>query len=649
MHHTERNWRTLGPAPLSSLGLLILLFSLSACNGKPEPLGEAFDPVLQQALNVIGVDEERLSLPKAPYPISRAARMAAVDSALRDPSSMVATAKGLVDGMAREDLPSVIAKLVTALEIPIDAPHRPNHEPHRADDIWRELQKVADYKPSNLDLNAPAEWDQNTTFYYSLRKLLFETARMSATWKAAGGQPSREEFVSIRDHLATSISFDGTTPDEHRLIPPTYHAIGARVDRAQLLQGFLRLLATVESSLPGLKGSQSSSLPLEWNTPLGRVHIAGTGNDTHQGHFFLLIELGGNDTYREVGPPLSPGNTSLVIDLAGNDTVEWQNTPGPGAAVFGTSLWIDAKGDDNYTGRNLGLGAGLFGTGLFWDMEGNDRYMAGALTQGVGEYGIGIFMEGSGSDGYRAEVASQGYGGPGGIGILLDGAGDDTYFCGGKIPDTAKERIQRHKATHFLSMCQGYGFGLRDDVSGGIGLLVDDSGNDRYEADLFAQGGAYWFGLGMLLDRTGNDTYKAFEHCQGEGLHLGAGFLGDLAGNDTYSAYEHAQGVGIDRAAGILYEESGNDAYTSHQESQGAGIKPYGVGILFDAAGSDNYKALLASQGYSQRPPAQFPERQWPTGILIDLEGENDFDQPAIDLPTSEGRIQNRQGIAISR
>ena len=34
--------------------------------------------------------------------------------------------------------------------------------------------------------------------------------------------------------------------------------------------------------------------------------------------------------------------------------------------------------------------------------------------------------------------------------------------------------------------------------SGGVALLYDGGGKDRYEAGNFSQGGGYYFGIGML-------------------------------------------------------------------------------------------------------------------------------------------------------
>jgi hypothetical protein len=87
---------------------------------------------------------------------------------------------------------------------------------------------------------------------------------------------------------------------------------------------------------------------------------------------------------------------------------------------------------------------------------------------------------------------------------------------------------------------------------------------------------------------------------------------------------------------------------TSHARNPKRHLKSLGVGLLVENAGNDSYRALTDSQGYSGRPEPGFPDSEWPTGILLDLSGTNSFDLPYADDVDSTGRIQNKQGIAIS-
>ena len=52
-------------------------------------------------------------------------------------------------------------------------------------------------------------------------------------------------------------------------------------------------------------------------------------------------------------------------------------------------------------------------------------------------------------------------------------------------------------------------------MSGGIGVLRDREGSDRYTAGVFAQGTGYWGGMGLLLDGAGDDRYDARWYVQG--------------------------------------------------------------------------------------------------------------------------------------
>ena len=44
----------------------------------------------------------------------------------------------------------------------------------------------------------------------------------------------------------------------------------------------------------------------------------------------------------------------------------------------------------------------------------------------------------------------------------------------------------------YVGLSQGVGYGLRPHDTGGIGVLVDAFGSDRYEGGEFSQGGGYF-------------------------------------------------------------------------------------------------------------------------------------------------------------
>lgn len=126
-------------------------------------------------------------------------------------------------------------------------------------------------------------------------------------------------------------------------------------------------------------------------------------------------------------------------------------------------------------------------------------------------------------------------------------------------------------------------------------MLVDMEGNDSYEAGLFAQGCAYWYGVGMLKDEGGDDNYFGIWYVQGSGAHFGVGILNDGEGNDDYKATMNmAQGAGHDFTIGYLVDESGDDVHHAPNLSLGGG-NANGVGIFWDKSGNDVYNVEAAT------------------------------------------------------
>jgi len=178
----------------------------------------------------------------------------------------------------------------------------------------------------------------------------------------------------------------------------------------------------------------------------------------------------------------------------------------------------------------------------------------------------------------------------------------------------------------------------------GMGVLVDEGGNDSYRLATGGMGGAF-FGAGLLLDAAGDDRYELLEgDGQGFGGPGGIGVLADRSGNDHYFvepdaakagradyhskkkiAANNAQGAGFGRRGdgsdghvwagglGALIDVDGNDTYRAGNFTQGIGYW-YGTGLLWDGGGDDEYKSVYFTQGSG----AHFA-----VGALID-EGGND-------------------------
>ncbi len=343
--------------------------------------------------------------------------------------------------------------------------------------------------------------------------------------------------------------------------------------------------------------------------------VGGTGNDHYVGDYSFILDLGGDDTYELSYDPAHPHGV-IIIDLGGNDHYIGKTDFTIGSGCFSTGILLDfGGGDDHYEGRSFSLGSGYFGLGLLYDDGGNDRYDGDTHVEGAGTFGLGLLIDEAGRDVYNAALYSQGFGFIQGMGVLYDMEGNDSYYAGGKYKD-----ILRYE-DRYLSLSQGFGFGLRPYCSGGIGALIDLKGNDNYFTDIFGQGASYWWSLGLLYDSSGNDNYQSYQYAQGTATHMSLGILRDDYGNDVYSGKGLMQGVGHDYSCGILLDRHGNDTYTAYDLSQGAG-SANGAGILIDCEGDDRYfvKNPKNCQGFgdSRRDFGSI-------GLFIDLGGEDQY------------------------
>ncbi|UCD05731.1 MAG: hypothetical protein JSV98_00380 [candidate division WOR-3 bacterium] len=367
------------------------------------------------------------------------------------------------------------------------------------------------------------------------------------------------------------------------------------------------------------------------NLPLSRTHVEGVSGDIlyygeydfgefvigdlganiYERDFAIIIDIGGNDTYRVPG---HHGFVRVIIDESGDDSYlggEYNVACGR----FGVSIVLDRQGDDLYRARSFSIGAGLFGVGVLIDESGDDRYHGDTFTQGAGCFGIGILSDLSGNDHYEGALYAQGFASTYGIGILGDANGNDRYI----IRPVYLDEIRY--LDHYLSMSQGFAIGFRPDLPAGIGLLFEGGGNDYYISDIFGQGAAYWYGIGAIVERGGNDNYIGYQYVQGSGTHIALGLLIDDRGDDNYVAKGVAQGCGHDLSLGFLYDRSGDDTYASFDLSQGAG-NANGIGLLIDEVGDDTYavKRSTNTQGYGD-----FRREFGSIGVLLDIRGDDSY------------------------
>ena len=260
---------------------------------------------------------------------------------------------------------------------------------------------------------------------------------------------------------------------------------------------------------------------------------------------------------------------------------------------------FDLAGDDTFISLDGSQGAGFWGMGILYHGNGNGSYSARSFCQGTGQFGLGIIINEQGHDRYVCSYGGQALGMFGGTGILIDKSGEDFYQLGGLHPDF------REPDTATVSMGQGFGDGIRAEkgtrgIPGGIGLLIDEKGNDTYIADYFAQGSSYYYGTGILLDMEGNDEYISGRYSQGAGIHSSIGICIDKRGDDFYYAsYGVAQGTGHDFGVGFFEDGQGDDEYWGGTLVQGSATNG-SIGIFKDLQGRDRYTCKDKGQAFAQ-------------------------------------------------
>lgn len=345
--------------------------------------------------------------------------------------------------------------------------------------------------------------------------------------------------------------------------------------------------------------------------------VGGRGDNVYTGAFLCILDLGGQDLYDDDPAPSQPWlGPRWIVDLEGDDRYLASAPGAQGGGYFGVSVCLDVEGDDLYSARRIAQGAGYLGCGWLLDLDGADVYTATTFVQGAGFFGTGALIDLDGADTYSCGLYGQGFGFPSGVGTLLDAGGNDRYGITSVLVD-----LLRHGDGHAIAFNQGASLGLRPDISGGVGLLVDRAGHDIYQSDTFGQASSYFYGLGALVDREGHDVYDAFVYAQGAGVHYGVAVLLDQDGNDRYLSKGVSQGCGHDLSVGWLADMGGGDVYVATDLSQGAG-NANGFGFLFDHHGDDQYVAHNAANTHGYGNPRR---ESGSLGLLVDRAGEDAY------------------------
>lgn len=371
-------------------------------------------------------------------------------------------------------------------------------------------------------------------------------------------------------------------------------------------------------------------------TSEGLVIIGGPGPNSYalEGPVALILDLGGDDSYHGLigaSYDVRYGN-AVVIDLAGND--RYTGAPfGLATGRLGVGLLFDGSGNDNYELSPGSGGVGLGGLGILVDTQGDDQYHGNRLTQGAAIGGLGLLIDTAGNDRYSSHGFALGFGGPLGLGAIIDTDGDDQYQCGEVIPSAynaheAPESKPGDPEFQYDCFGLGAGAGLRvltgqpqwvnQSLAGGMGLLLDLKGRDRYQSANFSQGMGYFFGAGVLLDLDGEDDYQAARYGHGASAHYGVALFIDRHGDDRYGStgpYYNA-GVAWDHSVSLTIDAGiGQDSY-AFDRTTGLGKADHTSWAVFlDEGGRDAYRVKSGFGETSEQSLAAF----------IDLTGEDQY------------------------
>ncbi|MFN2543628.1 MAG: hypothetical protein ABR600_03515 [Actinomycetota bacterium] len=323
------------------------------------------------------------------------------------------------------------------------------------------------------------------------------------------------------------------------------------------------------------------------------ICVGGVGDNVFTADEELIVDLGGNDTYRNNAggaPNATLQPVALVVDVSGNDTyaapsTEFMSQGGGGVGDVG--MLIDPIGDDTYSIVNDAQHSRSGGVGVSLSAS------AGAQGQGDGAVGgVGVFLDGAGNDTYRmtstvtgasAGCAGHGEGFLGGSGTFVDGAGNDTYSLQARsLPKAA--------------------------------VLTDDDGNEtpitQYgSVGIAAQGFGFFAGAGLFSDGGGTDSFSDTATLVGSPPDADPVYMPGAAPNLPNAAVT-GQGVGVFAGAAFFLEGVGTTTYTNVATAEptptqvtgvmasvlGQGAGAIGSAVMSDAGGDDTYSNTATTE-----------------------------------------------------
>ncbi len=590
------------------LGIIIILFSLSL---NAEILDSLTTSCIDSALTTLGLEAYELGFKKT-WVKDDTFKLKIVDSLLHNPLQLPLYTESVEQTiLTSQDDPLALLKF-SAAQLDL---------------------RISEITPDKFDAdNVFENWIKTCNRADKFRRKFYSELDSLELHDLIMAVPTLWSAAAEKNEGALQLEFGALIDTTRNVSQDDILNIIKKLDRQSLYQGGLIFFRSMLDIYQNIAIDEFSKSPTPKNiagvqgeildyreTDFGKLVIGGVGDNIYYDDFALIIDIGGDDIYRNrAGGAVGKLNSgfSAVIDLAGDDL--YQNEEkiiSQGAGFLGYGMLLDRSGNDVYRGSDYAQGVGIFGLGLFFDEDGIDDHRAGSFSQGAGNVGSGLLIDqGIDDDHYHASLYAQGVGSVFGFGALIELGGDDSYRCGGAVlhdPLLPED---------FQSFSHGFGMGWRPRAGGGIGILYDKKGNDFYDGEVYCQGASYWYSLGILIDAEGNDSYSAVQYAQGAGIHLSVGSLWDKAGDDQYHSRNGVVGgTAHDLSVASFIEEKGDDHYSV---SGGYGISlTNSVGIFIDKLGNDMYSTWEKFSFGGQRKARGFNG----CGIFLDLEGKDHY------------------------
>ena len=438
--------------------------------------------------------------------------------------------------------------------------------------------------PVNADVEEFAKW-----FNYNLTMLITLIDSVFTHFSSEDREFLMEHRFELSDAFAEQIYIHTDEDSDRFERNKRTIELGSKIDLEMLFRAGFNVGIFLESTEDQVFAWMSSHPDVRSiDTPVGKV---GFGTETHDRwdtpDFKFIYDPDGGDFYANGTGVAGSFDRPLswIIDRGGDDAYQSTVEGAQGSGLPGVGVLIDRSGDDTYIGSRWSQGTGFMGVGVLIDEKGDDIYRGTELVQGAGLFGMGVVADVTGDDTYTGTIHAQGVGFTHGLGLLLDYAGNDYGYCGGKHPTNYGD------PGIFDAWSQGCGMGFRSVSSGGIGVVVDAGGTDKWEAGNFSQGGGYYYGLGIFRGGgKSNDTYIGSRYGQGFCAHQAAGLFIEDGGDDFYTTRQSVvSGLAWDQCVTVFVDEAGNDRYNGGTGFSLGASAHNSICLFIDKAGSDEY------------------------------------------------------------